>query len=313
MNIFFIYNLLINTVNLVCGGCGLLSYSPICSWVTLFLILSYGCGVGICSIVWCGFGGVVVWTVIVTILGGVILECILYENCSSFGSGAGTWVYGGSCIFMDIIVTICIIEFLFFCVWGWCGTVGITSTNSSMDVISSVIGVGNCGGGGVYNIILANNGIELNIWITDVSCVIVGTWCLILSGILCNVIYIFCCVTGNFGIYSAVLGYFSGGLGVIFIMCQVYDFLSVSLCTSNGFLTTTVWVVEVCHLCHVVLGLLGVYIFCMRCVNMGGCLFGGSSLNGWGYCTLICIYWHFVDIVWCIVVRFIYVSGVVVG
>lgn len=157
---------------------------------------------------------------------------------------------------------------------------------------------------GVFPIMYANNIIQQGFifyWFyLDLFNIIINTCFLFFSGIFCNYFYIL--ITYKSMYTSIVLCFLSLITGFLFIWNQLWEFTLITFTISTNSFCTTLLAIDMLHFSHVSLGVFFIAISLIKIINVN------TATSKILFFTCIVLYWHFVDLVWFLLLRFLYFS-----
>ena len=130
--------------------------------------------------------------------------------------------------------------------------------------------------------------------VLDVVNIGISTMLLVTSGMYTNHILIGCIV----GVNNPLLTLASVWMGMLFIVNQYYEILLIGVCYSSSVYACITLSIDMVHFCHVLMGLSGLCLI-SACVYLG---YASTYLL-----VLVLLYWHFVDVVWILLVRCYYI------
>lgn len=134
----------------------------------------------------------------------------------------------------------------------------------------------------------------------DLFNIIINTFFLFFSGIFCNGFYIFLnCNSLNF---SIILCFMSLLLGFLFIWNQLWEFSLLTFTASTNSFCSTLFGIDLLHFSHVSLGVFLLFMCSVKLLNQQ------ISHIKIVFITCVILYWHFVDLVWFLLLRFLYFS-----
>nr|AAA73419.1 cytochrome C oxidase subunit III [Strigomonas culicis] len=146
--------------------------------------------------------------------------------------------------------------------------------------------------------LLCDYGFVFYWYFLDIFNLLINTFLLFVSGLFVNfVLFCFwfrlyvCCM---FMLWCAIL------FGFLFMWNQMWEFALLSVTCSCGVFGSILFVIDLLHFSHVLLGCILLFI-CF------GRIFNFSCMDTrFIFLYLVCFYWHFVDCVWFFLLRFVY-------
>jgi len=132
----------------------------------------------------------------------------------------------------------------------------------------------------------------------DLFNIVVNTFFLFFSGVFCNSFYVF--ITYKSIHCSIILCFASLILGFLFIWNQLWEFSLLTFTASTNSFCSTLFSIDLLHFSHVSLGVLFLFISIVKLTNYQ------LSHFKLVFFTCIILYWHFVDFVWFLLLRFLY-------
>jgi len=150
----------------------------------------------------------------------------------------------------------------------------------------------------MFSTSLVQSGFVFYWFYLDLFNIVVNTFFLFFSGIFCNCFYIL--VNCNNLQFSVILCFFSLLLGFLFIWNQLWEFSLLTFTASTNSFCSTLFGIDLLHFSHVSLGVLFLFISTVKILN---CHVTNMKLV---FFTCIILYWHFVDFVWFLLLRFLY-------
>lgn len=134
----------------------------------------------------------------------------------------------------------------------------------------------------------------------DLFNIIINTFFLFFSGIFCNGFYIF--LNCNSLHFSIILCFLSLLLGFLFIWNQLWEFSLLTFTSSTNSFCSILFGIDLLHFSHVSLGVFLLFLGTIKLVNQQ------VSHIKIVFFTCTILYWHFVDLVWFLLLRFLYFS-----
>jgi len=144
------------------------------------------------------------------------------------------------------------------------------------------------------------NNININVFYLDIINIIINTFLLFVSGLCVNMILF----TINVRTYELSIWYLiiSVYFGLLFLGNQFYEFNLLTTTFSTNCYCTSFLLLDSVHFTHVFIGMLLLLIVLFRLTNV----LLSSSFTIMLY--IAAFYWHFVDVIWFVLVRFIYLT-----
>lgn len=140
--------------------------------------------------------------------------------------------------------------------------------------------------------------ISVNVFYIDVINIIINTFLLFVSGLCVNMVLF----SISIRLYELSIWYMiiSIYFGLLFLGNQFYEFSLLTTTFSTNCYCTSFLMLDSVHFTHVFIGMLLLLIVLFRITNM----LLSSSFTLMLY--IAAFYWHFVDVIWFILVRYIY-------
>lgn len=132
----------------------------------------------------------------------------------------------------------------------------------------------------------------------DLFNIIINTCFLFFSGIFCNCFLIL--INCNSLQFSLILAFFSLLLGFLFIWNQLWEFSLLTFTASTNSFCSILFGIDLLHFSHVSLG---VFFLLLSSIKISNCQLSHTKLI---FFSCIILYWHFVDLVWFLLLRFLY-------
>lgn len=150
----------------------------------------------------------------------------------------------------------------------------------------------------MYSSALTIQGFVFYWFYLDLFNIIINTFFLFFSGIFCNLFLIFI----NYkSIYVSIIFCVLGLLcGFLFIWNQLWEFSLLTFTISTNSFCSTLFSIDLLHFSHVSLGVFFIFIALLKIIN-----YHVSHIK-LVFFTCIIFYWHFVDLVWFLLLRFLY-------
>lgn len=150
----------------------------------------------------------------------------------------------------------------------------------------------------MYTSILTTQGFIFYWFYLDLFSIIINTFFLFFSGIFCNIFLLFINYKSLYvSIIFCLLALISGFL---FIWNQLWEFSLLTFTISTNSFCSTLFSIDLLHFSHVSLGVFFIFISLIKTVNYH------TSHTKVIFFTCIILYWHFVDFVWFLLLRFLY-------
>lgn len=150
----------------------------------------------------------------------------------------------------------------------------------------------------MYSLILVDFGFIFYWFFLDIFSIILNTFYLFCSGLLCNffLILLLC----RFNLLASLFLFLGFLLGFLFIWNQLWEFTLLNITISANVYCTTLYVIDMLHFSHVSIGVMSLFLILLKLVNKYLCD------NRLLFVVLTIFYWHFVDLIWFILLRFVY-------
>lgn len=150
----------------------------------------------------------------------------------------------------------------------------------------------------MYSFSIGNAGFIFYWFYLDLFNIIINTCFLFFSGIFCNYFYI--CIFYKSNYMSIIFCFLSLITGFLFIWNQLWEFSLLTFTISTNIYTTNLFTIDLLHFSHVSLGVFFITLSLIKIINIQ------ISNIKLVFLTCIILYWHFVDLVWFILLRFMY-------
>lgn len=152
----------------------------------------------------------------------------------------------------------------------------------------------------MYSYFISHSGFVFYWFYLDLFNIIINTFFLFFSGVFCNYFYLFIFYKSLY--VSILFALVSVLTGFLFIWNQLWEFALLSFSISTNSFCTNLFSIDLLHFSHVSLGVFLIFISLFKLFNTQI-----SNLK-LVYFSCIVLYWHFVDVVWFILLRFLYFS-----
>lgn len=193
------------------------------------------------------------------------------------------------CYIWFIISEICLFVTFFGSMFGLCLFVG----NEFFGIIPIV---------SPYSVIMVDYGFILYWYYIDLFNILMNTVFLVFSGIYVNFMVCGIFIKQWFGCYvSNIFGIF---LGIMFLWNQLYEFSILCINGSCCCFVSFMYTIELLHFTHVLIGVLLLVVCLYRNLFNYVCTYRNIFLYSAAF------YWHFVDIVWFFLLRYIYLDNI---
>lgn len=152
----------------------------------------------------------------------------------------------------------------------------------------------------MYSYNTASYGFVFYWFYIDLFNIVINTFFLFFSGIFCNYFYLFIYYKSMY--ISLMFALLSLITGFLFIWNQLWEFSLLTFTISTNSFCTNLLSIDLLHFSHVSLGVFFIFIATTKIIN--------NQLSNIKllFFTCIVLYWHFVDLVWFILLRFLYFS-----
>lgn len=152
----------------------------------------------------------------------------------------------------------------------------------------------------MYSFSISNFGFVFYWFYLDLFNIIINTLFLFFSGIFCNFFYLFLFYKSLY--CSIIFCFLSLITGFLFIWNQLWEFSLLTFTVSTNSFCSVLFAIDLLHFSHVSLGVFFILLSTIKIINVQ------ISHIKLIFFTCIVLYWHFVDLVWFILLRFIYFS-----
>lgn len=150
----------------------------------------------------------------------------------------------------------------------------------------------------MYSINMVNYGFIFYWSYLDLFNIILNTFLLFFSGVFCNLFYILMTYKSLYcSIFFCILSIISGFL---FIWNQLWEFSLLTFTISTNSFCSVLLSIDLLHFSHVSLGVLLLVVSLVKLINVNFSSYKTLFIT----CTIL--YWHFVDFVWFLLLRFLY-------
>lgn len=150
----------------------------------------------------------------------------------------------------------------------------------------------------MYSFNIVNFGFIFYWFYLDLFNILINTFFLFFSGIFCNYFYLFIYYKSLYG--GIIFCFLSLIIGFLFIWNQLWEFALLTFTVSTNSFCSILFTIDLLHFSHVSLGIFFIFLSTIKLIN------NQVSNIKIVYFTCIILYWHFVDLVWFILLRFMY-------
>nr|AAD09165.1 cytochrome oxidase subunit III [Herpetomonas muscarum muscarum] len=132
----------------------------------------------------------------------------------------------------------------------------------------------------------------------DLFNLLINTFLLFVSGLFCN--FFLFCVWFRFFVVCIFVLWCGILFGFLFLWNQLWEFALLFVTVSCGVFGSILFVIDLLHFTHVLLGVFLLFIVFMRLFNFL------CMDTRFVFLYVVVLYWHFVDCVWFFLLRFVY-------